>query len=591
MDTASIRTYGLTPAGMPQIIYDKTAFANRFHVERGCPPRAQLFRNIAEAIVPGHFEWHEWTNRFVQATCEYEWIGMAGCSGAAKTFNVAAFLATWWLCAPHESSVIFCSTTAKALRRRGWAEIQRFYSAMKDRGGESYGNFVDSRMLWQSERGDDKHAIVGIAVREGPVYKSADNIKGHHTRRQAVAIDEGTAVPHAIFEASFNLSAACEEFLMIVMGNPRSRLDEMGKFCEPAEGWSSVNVETEEWETKPQQNGKPGIVLRFDAEKSPNITEGRLVSRHLPTKARVESRRAQAGGENSPTYWSNERGFWPPTGLTKTVFSEVGLVACGAFERHIFTGRFFAIIGTLDPAFGGGDRPTLRFAKMGELADGKMGIEALPPIIIPLNVESKSDIHFQIYEATRRQCESFTYNGTEYSCDPRNLGVDGSGEGGGLCDIMQRMWSADIIRIEFGGAASDDSCSPEDIRPAREVYRNKRAEMYFRSRDACNHKQMRGVDRPTAKELCTIEFNDEQRITLQSKKDYKEIYGESPDLADSFVMLTEVARLRGFRLALMGQTVVRTEAFDRMTEVSHDVFRDSEANGYQEEELELVEEE
>jgi hypothetical protein len=584
---AVINTYGLRANVGDQGFYDRAAFALKLPVDRGVPPREELFKRIADDVLPKHFEWHEWTNRAVRGLCGEQWVGLAGCGGSSKTFNVASFACVWWLCQPEQSSVIFCSTTAKALRRRGWAEVQRCFSRVN--GDRDCGNFVDSRMLWQADHGDDKNAIIGIAVREGSVTKVADNIKGHHTRRQMVVIDEATAVPNAIFEACFNLSGAAEEFIMVVIGNPRSRLDEMGKFCEPKEGWNSVSVETEEWETRPQMNGKCGIVIRFDAEKSPNIVEGKIVSRHLPTKARVESRRAQAGGENSPSYWSNERGFWPPTGLTKTVFSEVGLVQCGGYDKHLFTGRNFRIIGSFDPAFGGGDRPVLRFAKMGELADGKMGIESMAPIIIPLNANSKDDIHFQLLDQVRRQCESFIHNGVQYSCAVEDLGVDGTGEGGGLCDIMARMWGP-IIRIEFGGAASEDSCSPEDIRPAKEVYHNKRAEMYFRTRDAYNHKQMRGMDRETAKELCTLEFDDSKaRIVMQKKADYKELYGESPDFADSEVMITEVARLRGFRLAPIGQTIQRSEAFDKMVATSHAVFEDSEEHGFQSEELEEVE--
>jgi hypothetical protein len=581
--TATVRTYGLKP-GLDQLSYDRWAFSHRNGPMRGMPPRPDLFRAVANLLLPKHFEYHPWTNNIIDACCFNEWVGLAGCAGSAKTFNVAGFAGIWWLCCPEESSVIFCSTTAKALRRRGWSEIQRLFSAL---GPRQYGNFVDSRMIWQSNKGDDKHAIIGIAVREGSVFKVADNIKGHHTRRQMVVIDEATAVPHAIFEAGFNLSAACEEFLMVVIGNPRSRLDEMGKFCEPKDGWASVSVETEEWESKPQQNGRTGIVLRFDAEKSPNILNGKTVSRHLPSLRRVESRRALAGGENSPSYWSNERGFWPPIGLTKTVFSEVGIINAKGFERHVFTGRNFRIIGAFDPAFGGGDRPALRFAKMGEISNGNTGIECMPPVILTIDASSKNPVHFQLAEQLKRQCESFQYNGVEYSCEPQNLGIDATGEGGGLCDIVQRIWSPKIIRIEFAGAASEDSCSPEDIRPAKEVYWNKRTEMYFRSRDAMNHEQLRGLDQLTARELCTIEFDDsKQRIVMMNKRDYKEQFGESPDLSDCFVMIIEVARQRGFRIQPIGETVARSEEFFNYAQEVNSVYEESDQVGYVPEEIE-----
>jgi hypothetical protein len=485
-------------------------------------------------------------------------------NSAGKTFNVVNFACTWWMMAPWLSSVILCSTTIKALKRRGWAEVQRFYTKLNPR----YGNFVDSQLMWQNDKGDAKNAIIGIAVEDGQVMKIADNIKGHHTKRQMVIIDEATAIPPAIFEATTNLYSYPQtvpklgEFLLVVLGNPRSRMDEMGKFCEPRGGWNSVDVDTDEWETKPQLDGKPGIVLRFDSEKSPNIVSGKIVSRHLPTKERVEAARKRFGGENSPSFWSNERGFWPPEGLVKTVFTESALVKFGGFNKHQFTGRNFQIIGTFDPSFGGGDRPALRFAKLGEIVGGGWGIESQPAIIVPINAKSTNPVHFQLAEQVRRECETVTINGQTYSCPPENLAIDATGEGGGLCDIVQRTWSPNIIRVEFGGKASQNQVSLEDVRLACDVYVNKTTEMHFRSRDALNAGQLKGIDPETAVELCAREFYDDgNKIMVQSKsrdkgekKSFKSKFGKSPDLGDSFVMLLEVAWRKGFHIMPIGES-------------------------------------
>jgi len=359
-----VRDYGLNPKGRNQFFYDRVAFAARLGIDTGAPPRHELFRRIADVLVPNWFEWHDWTQKIVHPLSYHKWVGFAGCAGSAKTRNVAGFACLWWLCRPDVSSVIFCSTTVKSLRKRGWAEVQAFYTGVP---GERLGNFVDSRMIWQFRKGDDKHAIVGIAVEEGGLAKVADNIKGIHTERQMIVIDEATAIPPAIFDAATNMHAYPSEFLMVVIGNPRSRMDEMGKFCEPAMGWQSVSVDTDEWETKPQMDGQHGIVVRFDAEKSPNIVEGRLVSKHLPTKEKVEARRKALASENDPTYWSNDRGFWPPEGIIRTVFSETAITKHNGMGKHQFTGSRFEIIGAFDPARIGGDRRCLRFAALGEI--------------------------------------------------------------------------------------------------------------------------------------------------------------------------------------------------------------------------------
>ncbi len=544
----------------------KYSFAHR-HEHPDLPSRPEMFRRIADTVLPGYFEWHRWTWEQVEALCESGLIAMSGCSGSCKTRNVAGFLAVWWLCAPDISSACFVSTTVKSLRRRGWAEIQRANSML----AEKFGNMVDSRTVWQSKTGDDRHAIVGRAVEEGSVTKVADDIKGVHTIRQAIAIDEATSVPEAIYDASANLFSYPEDFLLVTMANPRHRLDAFGRFCEPEKGWLSVTVETPRWPAKPFSacGGKKPIVVRFDAEKSPNITEGKTVSAHLPTKQGVSLARSHSGGA-SPHYWTNFRGFWPPEGLVKTVFSESALYKFDAFGHHKFSGESFKIIGGFDPAYGG-DRAVLRFAKVGVLArdvqwialrapgtpedSQQWGIELMPPIVLPVDSASKNPIHYQLAEQLRRECESIDVGEQHMDCEPGNLGVDDSGAGG-LCDILSRIWSPAVMRVEFGGRPSEEPCSLEDIRPACDVYRNKRAEMFFRARAALESGQLKGMDADTALELCAIEFDDvtRDRITLMSKVDYKAKMGESCDLADVVAILMEVARRLGFKLAALGTT-------------------------------------
>lgn len=564
-----ISTYGYKPGGT-QFQYDCMAFARRLPIDRGCPMRPELFKRMAEKLMPGHFEWHSWTEKVVDNMCEYPLTGWPGPANSAKTFNIVSFACVWWLAAPWESSVTLISTSKQSLRRRGWSEVSRCHTSITPR----VGNFVDSRMLWQWTKGDDKHAIFGKAVEEGPVQKVADDIKGVHTRRQMVIIDEATSVPEAIYEACANLSGYPDEFLLVTIGNPLNRLDQFGKFCEPDKGWLSVNVDTEEWDALPQDKcgGKKPHIIHLDAEKSPNILEGKVVSRHLPTKEKVDAARAAAGGQ-TPSYWQNFRGFWPPEGLTKTVFTASILQKHDGYGKHTFTGNKFVILGSFDPARTG-DRPALRFAKFGEIAGGKMGIEWCEPIIVPVDSNSTNPIYYQLCEQVKRQCESFKINGIEYSCEPENFGIDATGSGSGCADILQRIWSPNVIRIEWGGAASDDAISLENPKSAREHLENKRAEMFFRTRDALTSGQLKGIDRPTAVELCALQFDDSgKRIKLMGKEDYKEQFKMgSPDFSDCGVMITEVARIRGFELAAVGETVHQYDAVDKRIEENQAVY-------------------
>lgn len=578
-------TYGINlqfPRG--QIDYDRSAFALRRTVDQGAPVRSQLFRQMADRLLPGYFQWHSWTKKKIEVltdndTKQTHLVGMPGCAGSSKTHDVAGYAVAWWLAWPNESSVMFVSTTIKSLKKRGWAEIRKCYTMIP---GPRFGNFVDSKMSWQCQKGDDKHAIFGKAVEEGNTSKVADDIKGVHTKRQMVIIDEANTIPEAIWDACTNLYSTPREFVLIALANPRSRLERFARFIEPKDGWQSVTVDTDEWEGKPQVDYGNAIVqvVRFDAEKSPNITEGRLVSEYLPTKERVEAARQASGGGHTPNYFTNERGFPPPEGMTKTVFTESALSTNDANGTLIFTGERVTIIGMFDLAFGGGDRPAVRFAKLGMVDGNRWGIQMFPPIIVPVNVHSTNPVDYQLVECAKRLCEKFEHKGQVYSCQPENFAFDATGRGGAVVSIAQRTWSPRVIGIDFGGAASEDSVSLEDIRPANEVYRNKRAEMYFRSRNALDHGQLKGIDPDTAQELCNMEFEDisadgrSKPIVLMAKKDYKEKFRKSPDYADCAVGLLEVARRKGFRLAPMQHTKTRFQETNDMVKKAQAVYED-----------------
>lgn len=555
-----IETFGCPEPGQDQLFYDRWAFAQRISVAEGAPPRSKLFKRISDALVPGWFEWHSWTNRMIEGMCERRWVGMAGCSSAAKTRNVVGFACTWWLASPHDSSVTLCSTTGKMLRKRGWKEVIDYYTSIR---GPRLFNMVDSRMMWQFMQGDDRHSISGISVEEGSPIKVADNIKGVHTRRQMLIIDEATSVPAAIYDACSNLYRYPDEFIMVVLGNSRNRLDQHGLWCEPRDGWKSVTVDTDEWETAPKIDGVPALILRFDATKSPNITEGKIVSHHLPTLEQVEARKRSLAHENDPLYWSNERGFWPPEGLSKALLTTTAIEANDGNGRHQFTGDDFRIIGVLDPARTGGDRAAVRFCAIGQVEsdEGKgWGIEWMPPQIVPLDAKSSNPIDFQIVDAVKQMALKVIWRGMEYSCAPEDFGLDATGGGADLADIFQRLWSPKIHRIIFSGSPSATAVSLEDQRPADEVYRNKRAEMFFRLRNALFSGQLKGIDRPTQKELCSLEFDDTRgKILIMSKDDYRVQFGESPDLADTGAMTLEMARIKGFRITPLGHTVRRME--------------------------------
>ena len=564
---AKLITYGCSDKKGSQCAYDRWAFANH-KIAKSPPPRHVLFRRIADVLVPGWFEWHEWTTRLIEAACNDRWIAVMGCRNAAKTRNLTGFACLAWMCSPSDTSVIICSTTMKSMRKRSWGEVVSFNHAVDKTLGFEFGNFVDSQTIWKyaddEGRSDDKHAIFGMAVQEGTTEQVAANIQGIHTKHQYVLIDEAEAVQSAIWTATGNLYGypidAGGYFMLAASFNPRSRLSRAGQFAEPKNGWNSVSIDTETWEGKPQVDGTTVKVLRFDFLKSPNVTSAKRVSKHLPTKETVnkvmDTLKAQ-GRENDPEHWCYDRAFPPPDGLIKTPFTESELTAHGAYNRHTFTGSHFRIIGVLDPAETG-DRPILRFGAFGEIAGDMLGIEHLDPIELVIDANSTRPKKYQLVDQVRDHCKKVQYRGEVYECLPADFGFDCTGDSG-VFQIAQQEWSPEVLPIMFSGSPSVDPVSDADQRPATEVYQNKRVEMFFRSAGGVASGQIKGIDRDTAAELCSLQeitLKEDGAVrskkALEEKKAYKKRCHKSPDLADAFVMVNEVARIKGWSVAAVG---------------------------------------
>ena len=573
-EVPAINTYGFRHMeGATQFDYDCVAYIKRLPFERTGLTRAQLYRRVSDLVIPGYHEWHPWTQRQIEVLSSERWIGFAGCANSAKTHNVAGFATAWWAMRPNQSSVILCSTTRHALRRRGWANIQRCYTAM---GLNQIGNMVDSRMVWQCERGDDKHSILGIAVEDGETAKVADNIRGHKAERQLVIVDEATSVPTAIMEAIENLwsypsSQPDGEFILILIGNPQDRNDQHGRFCEPLKGWASVNVESEEWESKKKWDGKPGYVLRFDAFKSPNLTQGTIISRHLPTREMVKEAISREGSDTSPAVWSNLRGFWPPEGFVSSVFTGSMFQTHHAYDPVVWTGRTTLYAG-FDPSFSqGGDRAILRVIRCGPTHGGEVA-QLLPKIIIPVNAQDSRPISYQLVEGVRKACERM-------GVVRENLCVDATGEGGTFCDIITQEWGPGFLRVENSWSPTERPVSHEDHRLSKEVYYSRGCELWFQMRAYLFAGQIRGMDHELEREACARLYEPEVGTTkkrkLEKKLDMRKRVGFSPDDADSTTLAFEAARSRGWQIQPLGLTAARFEQAAREDEMAADVLTGS----------------
>ncbi len=472
--------------------------------------------------------WHRWYEMCLDAWCSYEEIGMTGCASAHKTFMFSLLALCEWLGAPNRTRVILTAPTVPSLRGGVWARIKEAYTEIRQSiGSDLPYNMVDSKNTLQFTKGDDENCIIAVAVDSGSIDMAIGRIQGKHPARVIIMIDEAAQTQPAIFFARSNLRTGTSFYRCVAIANAVDQFDAHGGFCEPVAGYSTITVEDETWETR------TGVCLHFDGLKSPNVVLGQKRFPKLFSQEDIDQKRHDHG-ENSKEWWMYVRGFWAPTGLQDTVMDGAMINAGGATRTAQFIGAFTKKA-FLDPAFSvGGDRCILRFAKFGELIEGKMAMVLWDRIHIKLIEDPNLPKNYQIADRVIAECQA-------RDVLPRDFGCDVTGASG-LADIIEQRWQATIYRLSFGGLASEKPMSSKDSRPAKHVCANKVTELWLRVAKMVEQGLIREMDAATAREFCIrrVETKGEKKC-VESKGDMKaRTKGISPDDADPVAGLADM---------------------------------------------------
>lgn len=515
--------------------------------------------------------WNPWLVRNLKAFCSDAYavryggttirvIPLTGAAAAGKTQATALYSMGWWACDPDNSIAILTSTGKNMIRRRIWPAILGYHGSMADYDTNeklTTGYVVDSKTSILHRKGDDQRAIFALAVAEGETQKALNSLKGMHAPRILVVIDEANGTPEAIFHAVTNLRKGCRDLTVIVIGNPVSHLDPHGRACEPIEGWNTVGVESEEWPTKgvPEWQLEPGICLRFDGHKSPNVLAGEDKYPYLYSIADYESSK-RPGVDSTLGYWAMDRGMWPPDGFSNTIFNDALIARCNASDQFTFVGRTMKVAG-LDPAFGG-DGCILQFGILGWLENGKMALQLTDWMDVPISPEAEAhDVDYQISRRVIEECRS---RGVLPEC----FALDATGIGRGVAAIIANEWSPKIQRTEWNHSATERPSSQNDGRPASEVYADYVTELWYAAREGLEAGQVKGFSAESLFEFCARQYSLRgKKYLMESKTDMKGRIKYSPDHSDACALVIESARRNGLEISVrISESVQRDNAKD-----------------------------
>lgn len=482
------------------------------------------------------FIWNEWTEDMIETLCEFRTpTSITGPNASWKTTAAGVFVVSAWMAQPLITSVVLTSTSLKGLRKRIYGEASKYYNLARPGFGDPVPSQHAIRMA--IGKGEEKAGIYGFATgqQEGEVKKAAADIIGYHNEFVIAVVDEAQETNRAITEATISLRAGTRRFQLIVLGNADSELDEHGRLSEPVNGWDSVSVDDEKWETK-----AGGVCLHLDGTDSPRAKLGDEFYPGLLTRDDIESAKKEHG-EDSPFFWKYRRGFWAPQGVQRTVLSMALVKQGNAMDSAVWVGEFTEIA-HLDPSFEGNDRCVLRFSKCGLTTNGKTVLALGTPIVIKVKVSAEEPIHYQIVRQVKEEC-------IKRNIPPERFALDSTGEGGGLASIFLREWGPGITLVEFGGRPSTDPISETNPKRADMEYDRKVTELHYRFRTLVMNSQIRQLDVETATEFCQRRYEMKGNlVAIETKTIMKQRTRRSPDFSDNAVVGAELAR----RLGLLG---------------------------------------
>jgi hypothetical protein len=329
---------------------------------------------------------------------------------------------------------------------------------------------------------------------------------------------------------------------VIGMSNPGSRFNAFGDWSEPADGWDSVDVRNaERWTTK-----WGGKYIRLDGERSPNILAGETLYEYLPTEETLRQDKERLGPD-SRAYMRMVRAVFFDEEESEGIYTEAELAHSGVMKEAEWQSRPTVVAG-LDPAFtNGGDRCVLYTAKVGYLTNGQYGFEFGKSYM--LADDAKNTAIPRTYQIVRQVVDLCIKN----NIDPENLAVDATGAGAPFCDVLAGEWSSSILRVGFGGRASDKRVSANSKLKGEELYVNRASELWFVGKELIRTKQLFGVTNELALEMVARKYDMTKSTTLkvkiESKPEFKARFGRSPDLADAAFLALDCARQRHGLLA------------------------------------------
>ena len=529
-----IEAFGrLYPKGTLMLAVHLDCYVCKWSREQGGLGAEGHFRAAWKLMWPS-FEHTEWSDLIISAWCAYKFITIIGHQRASKTYTVAFCVYLDYLADPANTLTSISTVTFEGLRLRMWSDLLRAVETESIKDPFIVRSTTNECRIFPAEvqhQAGEKYQIHGMSISR--TSDAEGRIRGGHANRRRIVLDEAQDMAKAIFDALPNPMSA-PDAKAVFLSNPIERVSEFGAWCEPKDGWSSVNETDLHWETK-----KGGICLHLDGLQSPNIRAGRTLYPYMLTQQSIDEI-VTAHGRDSVQFWALVRGWFPPDGMVARVFPSSAIET----GKHAMTFDFQPqMCATLDPAFEH-DNCVMHLGELampvyGERQYKICGKETLVfKFEASLNAEPKD---YQVAHWVMVECRT-------RNILPKHFIMDISGNARGVFAILQKEWSKEVQGVDYGGGATDRMLRGDDNRKCSEIYRWFVSELWFRASEYVKAGILGGLDRLDPRTIEDISIRRYELVqgtktklmVVESKKEVKGRLGRSPDFGDAFVQFGEL---------------------------------------------------
>ena len=562
-----------TDYGIPALTKMRSQLARELHLvkvpELTDDPGLHMLRAAMLMFPTSVFRPCAWDLWAFRSLFDHDWVCWWGPAAVGKTRRAAVATFVWWIADPENTYAPCCSTTAGQLDKRVWGDLSTLFHAFIAQ--EQFKDFpakivASSREIRYTGNGEDPKAIIrGVAIQQGTMEEALGNVIGIHKPRVLLVVDEAQASREALIEARINLFSGTKRSKIIMLGNPTSRTDPLGKYSVPdhPDGWKHVEqFEEFTWthtrrdkSTIPVVMKRPkhiewttpfGAVLVFCGFDSPGLLDPETYSYFITAKHIDETLRQKP--PDHPLVWTFIVGFMCPNDPSLLLFNPVLFTAKNANYRGTTWATEPLRLASLDPNFSaGGDEYILRPLKAGMTVDDRFMIESGDVIRVPYTVDRQPEESLE--EARQRYVANLI---KQLRTHPTAIVYDASASHKLEYRLIESHLKepGSIMGIEGQEAASVSTPSINEPKPASELYANLRAEMYHLLWFFLQSGQFRGITDADMDELAEIRGKrgargtNTTKIVLESKAEMRERGVKSPNLADSLAMAAYLLRHR-----------------------------------------------